>query len=140
MQVSIDIGSSSRSGTPSLTTHLQRVRMMCHNKVLTSVCIACAVVRVAGMHAVAAAALQEIAEGDVFRMSETNNASALHEIATGSAPIDVRAYMASIVKDRLLPPERGRLSMFHGASSGCRTLLLHVPPMHLGNSSDEVNC
>jgi hypothetical protein len=101
--------------------------MMCvismHTKVLTSACIACAVLRVAGMHAVAAAALQEIAEGDVFRMSKTNNASALHEIATGSAPIDVRAYMASIVKDRLLPPERGKRVNV----SWCPGWLSHAP-------------
>lgn len=59
------------------------------------------------MHAVAAAALRAIAEGDLFRLSQERNVSTLYGAATGDGSNDTRAYLANIVVARLQPAEQG---------------------------------
>lgn len=67
-----------------------------------------AVMEVAGVHAVAAAALREVADGDLFRMSERDNFAVLSStVNTASMTFTFRLCVAGIVTSRLQPAEGG---------------------------------
>lgn len=62
------------------------------------------------MHTIAAVILREVADGDLFRMSEQNNASVLCG-ARNMADQVQGSYYVSIIVDRLESGERGKADL-----------------------------